>query len=296
MPIQTRLHYRLMNIIDIHIHIQPWEQLKPAVQEKMRAGRTDLAEILQFIASPQAFLAFLDRNGVERAGLINYPSPDLMGFTAATNDFVAAYCREKPQRLIAFGGVHPGYCDDADAEMARLLKLGIRCLKVHPPHQDIAANAYRFGNRAQETIYRRAEQENMLVMVHGGTSIFPGARNIFADTMPIDDVAVDFPNLKIIIAHAGRPLHVDTTFFLVRRHDNVYIDISGIPPKKLLAYLPRLEEIADKTLWGSDWPSPGVWDLQKNINDFLDLPLPEESKQKILFANANRLVAEVMPA
>ena len=281
-----------MPIIDIHVHIQPWEQLKPEVHARMTAGRKDMAEIKKFIASSKAFLAFLDANGVERAGLINYPSPDLMGFTAATNDFVANYCKENPQRLIAFGGVHPRFCDDVDAEMTRLLKLGIRCLKVHPPHQMLAANAYRDGNQAQEILYRRAEQENMLVMFHGGTSIFPGARNVYADTMPIDDVAVDFPNLKIIIAHAGRPLHAETTFFLLRRHKNIYIDISGIPPKKLLDYLPRLGEIANKTLWGTDWPSPGVMDMRQNIDDFVALPILAQMKEAILYENALRLLKE----
>lgn len=281
-----------MPIIDIHVHIQPWEQLKPGVREKMTAGRNDMAAIEQFIKSPKVFLEFLDANGIERAGLINYPSPDLMGFTAAANDFVAQYCKENPQRLIAFGGVHPRFCDDVESEMTRLLQLGIRCLKVHPPHQAIAANAYRLGNTAQQAFYARAEQENMLMMFHGGTSIFPGARNVYADTMPIDDVAVDFPNLKIIIAHAGRPLHVDTTFFLLRRHKNVHIDISGIPPKKLLDYLPRLPEIADKTLWGTDWPSPGVRDLRKNIDDFLALHLSAEIKEAILYENSYRLLKQ----
>ncbi len=281
-----------MSIIDIHVHIQPWEQLKPGVREIMTAGRKDLAAIEKFMQSPQAFLEFLDANGVEAVGLINYPSPDLMGFTAATNDFVANYCQMNPQRLIAFGGVHPRFCDDVDGEMTRLLQLGIRCLKVHPPHQNIAANAYRYGHTAQQDLYRRAEEENMLIMFHGGTSIFPGARNVFADTMPIDDVAVDFPNLKIVIAHAGRPLHVDTTFFLLRRHKNVHIDISGIPPKKLLEYLPRLEEIADKTLWGTDWPSPGVMDMRKNIDAFLALPLPQKTQEAILSENAFRLLRQ----
>lgn len=281
-----------MPIIDIHVHIQPWEQLKPGVREKMTAGRKDMAAIERFIHSPKAFLEFLDASGIERVGLINYPSPDLMGFTAATNDFVAQYCQEHPQRLIAFGGVHPRFCDDVESEMTRLLQLGIRCLKVHPPHQAIAANAYRFGNKAQHALYARAEQENMLIMFHGGTSIFPGARNVYADTMPIDDVAIDFPKLKIIIAHAGRPLHVDTTFFLLRRHQNVHIDISGIPPKKLLDYLPRLPEIADKTLWGTDWPSPGVSDMRKNIDDFLALPLSTEIKQAILYENSYRLLKQ----
>ncbi len=281
-----------MPIIDIHIHIQPWEQLKPEVYAKMTGGRKDLAAIEKFIQSPKAFLEFLDANGVEAAGLINYPSPDLMGFTAATNDFVAKYCKENPRRLIAFGGVHPRFCDDVDAEMRRLLKLDIRCLKVHPPHQAIAANEYRYGDAGQEELYRRAEQENMLMMFHGGTSVFPGARNVYADTMPIDDVAVDFPNLKIIIAHAGRPLHTETTFFLLRRHKNIHIDISGIPPKKLLDYLPRLDEIAGKTLWGTDWPSPGVTDMRKNIDDFLALPISQQMKDAILYENALRLLEE----
>lgn len=279
-----------MPIIDIHVHIQPWEQLKPGVREKMIAGRKDLAAIENFIASPAAFLTFLDAHEIERVGLINYPSPDLMGFTAATNDFIANYCKAAPQRLIAFGGVHPRFCDNVHAEMTRLLKLGIRCLKIHPPHQNLAANAYREGNAAQWDLYRRAEQENMLVMFHGGTSVFPGARNVFADTMPIDDVAVDFPHLKIIIAHAGRPLHTETTFFLLRRHKNIHIDVSGIPPKKLLEYLPRLAEIANKTLWGTDWPSPGVMDLRKNLDDFLALPLADETKEKILYHNAATLL------
>jgi len=281
-----------MPIIDIHIHIQPWEQLKPEVYAKMTAGRKDTAEIQKFIESPKAFLEFLDAGGVERVGLINYPSPDLMGFTAATNDFVANYCQANPQRLIAFGGVHPRFCNDVDAEMTRLLRLGIRCLKVHPPHQIIAANAYRDGNKGQEILYRRAEKENMLIMFHGGTSIFPGARNVYADTMPIDDVAVDFPNLKIIIAHAGRPLHTETTFFLLRRHKNIHLDISGIPPKKLLDYLPRLDAIAGKTLWGTDWPSPGVTDMKRNIDDFLALPIAQNMKEAILYENALRLLKE----
>ena len=60
--------------------------------------------------------------------------------------------------------------------------------------------------------------------------------------------------LKILLAHGGRPLWMDTAFFLVRRHPNVHLDISGIPPKTMLKYFPRLEEIAPRTLFGTDWP------------------------------------------
>ena len=123
-------------------------------------------------------------------------------------------------------------------------------------------------------------------MVHTGTSIFPGARSKYGDPMYGDDVAVDFPNLKILLAHGGRPLWMDTAFFLVRRHRNVYLDISGIPPKGLLKYFPRLEEIADKTLFGTDWPGPGVPEIEKNLAEFRAMALNESAKQQILSKTA----------
>jgi uncharacterized protein len=97
---------------------------------------------------------------------------------------------------------------------------------------------------------------------------------------------VDFPNLKILLAHGGRPLWMDSAFFLLRRHKNVYLDISGIPPKTLLKYFPRLEEIAGKTLFGTDWPGPGVPDIKQNLDDFRGLKLPGAVQEQILSKTA----------
>ena len=137
----------------------------------------------------------------------------------------------------------------------------------------------------------RHEEAGRPVMVHTGTSVFPGARNRFADPMAVDDVAVDFPDLRIVLAHAGRPLYMSTAVFLARRHGNVLLDLSGIPPRKLLEYLPRLEEISDRCLWGTDYPSPGVTSMRRNVEDFLSLPLSEGAKRRILFDNAEALLA-----
>ena len=92
--------------------------------------------------------------------------------------------------------------------------------------------------------------------------------------------------LSILLAHGGRPLWMQTAFFLVRRHANVYLDISGIPPKTLLKYFPRLEEIAHKTLFGTDWPGPGVPDVKQNLDEFRALHLPEDLEQQILSKTA----------
>lgn len=284
----------MIPIIDIHIHILRLDMLRPAVLEVIKRGRSNLTEIGRFWTDPVALLKFLDHARIERAGLINYVSPDVTGTTPEINDWVARYCAESPKRLIAFGSVHPNYVADAAAEVDRLAKIGIRALKVHPAHQLFSPNAYRHGLAPLAAVYDRAQANGLPVMIHTGTSIFPGARNILAQPMLADDVGVDYPDLVIILAHGGRPLWMDEVFFLVRRHRNMYMDISGIPPKRLLEYFPRLEEIADKVLFGTDWPDPGVLDLRENIAKFLALPLSDSTRRKIFYENAVRLFPQSM--
>ena len=267
-----------MPIIDIHIHIQPLEMFKPHALELIKRGRKDYAQVERFSKDPRAFLAFLDDCGIERAGLINYVSPDVIGFTAEVNDWIARYCSTDPKRLLAYGSVHPKYVTDAGAEVDRLTKIGIRGLKVHPSHQLFSPNAYRDGLGPLAAVYERAQANGLVVMVHTGTSIFPGARNLHAQPMLADDISIDYPDLVVILAHGGRPLWMEEAYFLVRRHKNMYMDISGIPPQKLLEYFPRLEDIADKVLFGTDWPGPGVPGVKGNIEKFMAVPLSDAAR------------------
>ena len=279
-------------VTDLHVHIQPWEMHPPGVQHAMELGRADLDRIRTFMESPKAFVDYLDECGIERVGLINYVAPDVMGFTAEVNDWCARYAAAAPDRLIPFGSVNPRFTDDPAGETRRVLDLGIRALKIHPPHQLFAVNAYRTGGPGAGIgeVFRVAEERNVPLMIHTGTSVFPGARNAYADPMPADDVGVDFPRLRVILAHAGRPLHGEAALFLVRRHPNFFLDLSGIPPKRLLHYVPRLAEVADRCLWGSDWPSPGVTGLVDNVREFLALELPDAARRAILWDNAARLL------
>ncbi|HEV8354831.1 MAG TPA: amidohydrolase family protein [bacterium] len=280
----------LPRITDVHIHIQPWRDLKPRVQEVMRRGKEDHWDfLLALMDDPKALLQIMDQAGVWRVGLVNYPSPDIMGFTNTTNDFAARYASADPQRLLPYGGVHPRFTTDPAGDVDRLVSLGIRLLKIHPNHQAFPANAYTQGLDALAAIYRRCEARGLPVMVHTGTSIFPGARSKWGNPMELDDVAIDFPDLPLVMAHGGRPLYMDEAFFILRRHRQVRLDVSGIPPLKLLDYFPRLSEIADRVLWGTDWPSPGVKDLRGNIDQFLTLPLPDPLRRAILETNALNL-------
>lgn len=279
-----------MGVIDIHIHIQPLWQMKPKALERMREGHRDFEDLMSVMKDPERLLRILDSSEVEKAGLINYVSPDVMGFTDEVNDFVIDYAKGRRDRLIPFGSLHPRFSKDPTGEMDRLIhKLGIQGIKIHPPHQLFYPNDYRNGVTALEIIYQKAEDAGIPVMFHTGTSVFPGARIKYGDPVYIDDVAIDFPRLAIILAHGGRPLWMDTCFFLVRRHPNVFMDISGIPPKRLLDYFPRLEEIAHKTLFGSDWPGPMVKSIQENIEVFKSLSISEEAKKNILRETALKI-------
>jgi predicted TIM-barrel fold metal-dependent hydrolase len=279
-------------ITDCHIHISPMGMFKPQALELMRAKRQNFAQIEEYCRSPKAFLKFLDGAGVDRAVLINYVAPEVIGFTATVNQFVSQYVKEDPRRLLSCGSLHPRHSTNILSDVEQLVRLGIRMIKIHPPHQLLFPNDYLRGVTELEMIYRAAEANAIPVMFHTGTSVFPGARNKYGDPIHLDDVAVDFPKMRILLAHGGRPLWMETAFFLVRRHPNVYLDISGIPPKKLLEYFPRLEEIAAKTLFGTDWPGPGVPDIGKNLQDFRSLGLPAAVQEQILSRTAREIWPE----
>jgi predicted TIM-barrel fold metal-dependent hydrolase len=279
-------------VVDAHIHVQPWSQFRPEAVRTMEARRADLDVVRAVCSDPKALLEFLDREGVERAVLVNYVSPDIIGFDDDVNRFVGDFCRGHEDRLVPVGGVHPRLSKDPAGDLERIVERhGIRVLKLHPPHQLFAMNAYRDGGALPglATLYERAASMGVPVLVHTGTSVFPGARNKYGDPMALDDVAVDFPDLTIVMAHGGRPLWMEACRFLLRRHPNVFMDLSGIPPKNLLEFFPRLEELASKSMFGTDWPGPGVPGVRRNIEAFRALPLPDAAKTAILQGTADRI-------
>ena len=276
-------------ITDCHIHIQPHDNLRPSALELIKNASANFDEVIEYSRSPKSFLKYLDSAGIDRAVLINYVAPEVIGLTGEVNHFVANYVKEDPRRLISCGGLHPRHTKSIEADLELILRLKIRMIKIHPPHQLLFPNDYQNGVKELELIYKTAEDHGIPIMFHTGTSIFPGARNRYGDPIYLDDVAVDFPKLKIVLAHGGRPIWMRTAFFLLRRHRNTFLDISGIPPKALLKYFPRLEEIADKTLFGTDWPSPGVSSIERNLGEFRALPLSEDTKANILSKTAMKL-------
>jgi predicted TIM-barrel fold metal-dependent hydrolase len=277
-------------VFDAHIHVGPHDQMKERARRVMMGGRDDLDLLGRVVSSADELLKTMDAQGIARAALINSVAPEVIGITELVNPWIARYVEGHRDRLVPVGGIHPRHSRDVASDMKRLLDVHrLGAIKLHPPHMELYANAYRTDCPSLADVYRLAGEAKRPVLIHTGTSIFPGARNVYADPMACDDVAVDFPETTIVLCHAGRPLWYDTVFFLLRRHANVMLDISSIPPRRLLEVLPRLPEMADRVLWGTDWPSKGVKSMRQNVEDFLSLPLSDAVKRKILFDNAAAL-------
>src|SRR6202048_5476812 len=111
-------------ITDCHIHIQPIEMFKPQALELMKRKRPDFDQIAEFCRSPKAFLKHLDACGINRAALINYVAPEVIGFTSGVNQFIADYVKADPKRLLSCGSLHPRHTTNVIADTEQILRLG----------------------------------------------------------------------------------------------------------------------------------------------------------------------------
>ncbi len=278
-------------IIDAHVHIFPWHAMN-ADAARLMNQRPDIENIYAVCNDPDRLIDFMDARRIEQLVMINYVAPEVQGFADEVNTYSAQMAQAYPDRLIPFGGVDPRLVPDTSAYMDHLLgDLGLRGIKLHPPHQLFHVNGYHDDPALKDltVVYEKCIEYKVPVTIHTGTSVFPRARNKYGNPLDIDDVMVDFPELQLILAHGGRPIWMDEAYFILRRWPSTYLDISSVPPKRLLHYFSWLERVIDQAMFGSDWPGPGVTDPAKNAEAIYALPLAEESKRKLLRETAEQL-------
>ena len=280
-------------IIDFHVHLSRPEHEHPWVMDWMRSNfKGDLDEFIEKILTPQGIRQYLQANDIDWAVGLAEVSPITTG--VADNEYVGKFCADANRiadpasgargRVLPFASLNPFIVNDLAAELERLVKeFDFRGIKVYPTYQHHYANDPRMY-----PLYAKAQELGLPVMAHTGSSVFKGARIKYGDPLFLDDVAIDFPELNILMAHSGRPFWYQQAFWMARRHANVYMEISGLPAKNLLEYFPRLEELADKVVYGSDWP--GNPDLRRNPDAIRALPISEEAQQAILYGNAARIL------
>ncbi len=280
-------------LIDVHVHVSRTEHERPWVLEFIESqSDADVWKKIDQVLTPTTFRPFLQENGIDWAVALAEDSPATVGVTP--HEYVADLCAKanaQPDpatgargKIIPFASLNPFTVNDLSLELEKLVKdFGFRGFKAYPVYQHHYMNDIRMY-----PLYAKAQELGVPMLVHTGSSVFKGARIKYGDPLHLDDVAIDFPNLTIMMAHSGRPFWYEQAFWLARQHKNVYMELSGLPGKKLLEYFPELERNADKIVYGSDWPGNPY--IRRNVDAILSLPLKDETKEKILWKNAEKIL------
>ncbi|MFI5268534.1 MAG: amidohydrolase family protein [Chloroflexota bacterium] len=272
-----------MSVVDVHQHLVKYQIYEPGYRAHLESTNPDyFGSLMERFSQPAEMDIMLAEAGVDVAVVMAEDAPLTTGL--ASSEYVAEFCRQT-RRMRFFASINPMTKLDAAKQLEYDVKqLGAIGLKLYPSYQWFYPN-----DQALYPLYAKAVELGVPVTFHTGSSTFVGSRIKYAQPIYLDDVAVDFPELVIFMAHAGRPFWYAEAEWLVKRHPNVYIDLAGLPPKRLLQYLPDLERIAPKVLFGSDWPAiPSK--LADNVAQLADLPISAAAKQRILHDNAKRVL------
>lgn len=216
---------------------------------------------------------------------------------SVSNDEILEQSMPYRDTVIPFVSIDPHRGREGIAELRRLVTdLGASGVKLHPSQQEFYPN-----DRQWFPLYEAIAELDVPVLFHSGQTAVgrgqPGGGGIrlkYSNPMFLDDVAVDFPTLRIVIAHPSFPWQEEAISVALHK-PQVYIDLSGWAPKYFPDVLVRYvrSQLKDKVLFGTDYPalSPDRW-----IREFDDYGMGEDVRQRVLLGNAERLLGWQPPA
>lgn len=214
------------------------------------------------------------------------------------NEYVAKYVNKFPEKLIGFCCIDPNQ-HDAPSELKKCVQdLHMRGLKISPVYQNFDPNS----DKAIK-LFDLAQELKIPVLIHQATTFIRRAPLKHAYPSLLDNIAANFSDLKIILAHLGHPWE-DEAIVLVRKHPNVYADISALTSRPFRLYHKLMScieyGIADKILFGSDFPFSTP---EKAINDLLKLneivkktslpKIPTSIIKNIIYENSVKLFGKL---
>lgn len=274
--------------IDTHVHLSD----EYALSFKKRRG----AQMASYFKRERRAISVDDmaeeyRGRQMMAVLMNSTDRTVTGDEPMPNDYVAEVVNRHPDVFIGFGAIDPSEGRRAEREIRRCKEeLGLAGLgELNPARQHFEPHDPRFA-----PLWGTASELGLIVLFHGGyaaggsgTAGGLGVKLRYSRPIYLDDVAADFPELRIICAHPSWPWEAEA--LAVAQHKaNVFLDLSGWAPKYFSAELRRYvnSKISDKVLFGSDWPSIPV---ERWLKEFAELELKPEVRQKVLLENAKAL-------
>ncbi|QEX23572.1 amidohydrolase [Hypericibacter adhaerens] len=258
--------------------------------ERVYRNSTDHGELALFRGKPLAkFFEFLDSQGI---GRICVKARDIRTTFNLTipNEAVASLVADYPDRVVGFAGADPHRGKIAVTEFEHAIrKMGLRGLNLQLYELKLAAN-----DRKIYPLYEKCVELNVPVNVHVSINFSTKSLMRYGHPLALDEVAVDFPDLRIIAGPPGWPW-VQELIGVAWRHPNVYIAIESVRPNLLLkqnsGYEPLLtygnSVLGDKIIFGSGWP---LLPLARTVQEARSLPLKPANMRGFLADNAQRAV------
>lgn len=275
--------------VDMHVHPPTKEFLIDAGGSDVEAAAKKFGHAIELKSFDQ-MLSEYSNCAVEKIVLFAWDAETINHRPRVTNEFVSNVAAKYPDRVIGFASVDPhkkSAVKDLDHAIRDLKLAG---LKLHPQVQ-----AFKPNDPAYYSIYSKCVELGVPITFHTGSTYWGaglqgggGLKLRFSDPMFLDDVAADFPELKIIMAHPGWPWQ-DEQLAVTMHKQNVYVDLSGWSPKYfaplLVTYMTKL--IPQKFMFGTDYPmlTPKRW-----LDDFESLHVSSEIKAMVLRDNARKLL------
>lgn len=280
-------------VVDAHVHVPILPSVTPAwfkwAQDFGQPGVVERIWDSGGHPRPEALDELFAAEGVDVALLICEYSPKATGYQTF-NDLLPLV-KANPVRFRPVANINPHLHYPAASELERQLDLGAAALKLHPVH-----GGFRMDDPGLFGAYALLSERDVPLVVHCGTSIFPGAMNELADPALLYPVLRNFPDLKVVLAHGGRGWWYDAAAFLATSNENVWIELSGLPPKRVPSYYSRhdLNRLARKFIFGTDWP--GVPGIAANAREIAGLGIDDEVISLVLGGNALRVYHGIAPA
>ena len=269
-------------IIDFHVHLALYKPQSVSLDALMVSTYGSMEKFLEFAHKyddPNNYVQLLRDEGVDYAIILAEYAPLTTGI--ASHEQVRDFCKGHKE-LIPFCTVNPFDDPNPTATVRRLHAEGFKGIKLYPTY-----NHFYVNEAKMYPVYAVATELNMPVLIHTGSSVFQNARMKYGNPIFVDDVAVDFPDLTLVMAHGGRGPWYEEAMTMIRLHKNVYIDVTGLPVRKLPGYFPEMERFSHKFIFGTDWPQISP---KKSLATFHELGLSEKALDSILGGNAARIL------
>jgi len=279
-------------VIDFHTHPVLVKEIVEKDEHLLEAIRKEF-NLTYSLQPMEIFNLQLDAAHIEKAVLLPIDCLKKRGCRIFTNEQIAELCKMN-SRFIGFASVDP-HANEADRQLVLAIEeLGLKGLKLDPGLQEFYPN----DKQLAYPIYAQASKLSIPVLIHCGMS-WEKAMIKYSHPMYVEDVAKDFPNLNLILAHFGWPWVLDAVV-LALKYPNVYLDTSAHyldSPKEFITFVMTKQipitsverSLKHKIIFGSNYPRIEIWKMAKAVKE---VGLSAECNDLIFCKNANKILGD----